>query len=93
MAGTTLVLGVHHGTGGVEDPARPSGEPGTRAPHVLLHDGRSSLDLLDPAGFTVLDARRLPVDSVLPAHRDRWARVYADGGVLVRPDGVIAERR
>jgi putative polyketide hydroxylase len=89
----TLVLGTHYGTGGVEDPATPSGDPGTRAAHVLLRDGRSSLDLLDPAAFTVLDANRLPVADVVPAHRARWARVYAGRGVLVRPDGVIAARR
>jgi putative polyketide hydroxylase len=89
----TLVLGAHHGTGGVEDPATPSGDPGTRAAHVLLRDGRSSLDLLDPAAFTVLDANRLPVADVVPAHRERWARVYAGRGVVVRPDGVIAARR
>lgn len=39
----------------VEDPRRPTGRPGTRAPHVELeHDGRtvSTLDLVGP-GFTL----------------------------------------
>ena len=39
----------------VEDPAQPSGEPGTRAPHIALSGAVSStLDLLDPGGFTFL---------------------------------------
>jgi hypothetical protein len=31
-------------------------------------------------------------DEVLAPHRERWARVYAGEGVLIRPDGVIAAR-
>jgi putative polyketide hydroxylase len=39
----------------VEDPAQPSGEPGTRAPHIALNGATSStLDLLDPGAFTFL---------------------------------------
>jgi putative polyketide hydroxylase len=39
----------------IEDPARPSGQPGTRAPHIPLEGAVSStLDLLDPCGFTFL---------------------------------------
>jgi hypothetical protein len=63
-----LVLGFRYGLSGrapsdeadsVEDPAAPSGRPGTRAAHVALHQSgaASTLDLLDPAGFTfVADA-------------------------------------
>src|SRR3984893_1293596 len=39
----------------IEDPAQPSGQPGTRAPHIPLTGAVSStLDLLDPCGFTFL---------------------------------------
>jgi putative polyketide hydroxylase len=39
----------------VEDPAQPSGQPGTRAPHIPLKGAVSStLDLLDPCAFTFL---------------------------------------
>jgi putative polyketide hydroxylase len=39
----------------IEDPAQPSGQPGTRAPHIPLTGAISStLDLLDPGGFTFL---------------------------------------
>jgi putative polyketide hydroxylase len=39
----------------IEDPAQPSGQPGTRAPHIPLKGAVSStLDLLDPCGFTFL---------------------------------------
>jgi putative polyketide hydroxylase len=39
----------------IEDPAQPSGQPGTRAPHIPLKGAISStLDLLDPATFTFL---------------------------------------
>jgi putative polyketide hydroxylase len=39
----------------MEDPAQPSGQPGTRAPHIALSGAVSStLDLLDPGGFTFL---------------------------------------
>jgi putative polyketide hydroxylase len=99
---TALVLGFRYPGAAVEDPARPSGDPGTRAAHVALADGRSVLDLLDPAGFTLVRAappveqssgvRTVVVDGVDPRHRARWDAVYAGHGVLVRPDGVIAAR-
>jgi putative polyketide hydroxylase len=39
----------------IEDPAQPSGQPGTRAPHIALNGATSStLDLLDPTAFTFL---------------------------------------
>ncbi|WP_232660290.1 hypothetical protein [Pseudonocardia sp. TRM90224] len=81
-------LGFHYGTGDVEDPALPSGAPGTRAAHLRLRDGRSSLDLIDPTSFTTVD---LSSDQVVTDHLDRWRRVY-QGGIVVRPDGVIASR-
>lgn len=85
---TTLVLGFHYGTGGVEDPTRPSGEPGTRAAHVRLRDGRSSLDLFDPTAFTTLE---VPAHTVTPEDLPRWKRVYRNR-VTVRPDGVLTAR-
>ncbi|MDN5914839.1 MAG: FAD-dependent monooxygenase, partial [Pseudonocardia sp.] len=85
---TTLVLGFHYGTGGVEDPATPSGAPGTRAAHLRLRDGSSSLDLVDPTAFTTV---QVPADAVVTDHLDRWRRVYR-GSVTVRPDGVLATR-
>ncbi|GAB3616411.1 FAD-dependent oxidoreductase [Okibacterium endophyticum] len=72
-----LVLGFRYPLGGgasphdlVEDPAEPSGGPGTRAPHVLLADGRSTLDLVDPTRFTLIGpgANGLP-----PVHTDLTA--------------------
>lgn len=83
---TTLVLGFHYGTGGVEDPAIPSGEPGTRAAHIRLRDGRSSLDLFDPTAFTTLE---VPADIVTSEDLSRRERVYRHG-VTIRPDGVLA---
>jgi putative polyketide hydroxylase len=39
----------------IEDPAQPSGQPGTRAPHIPLKGTVSStLDLLDPCRFSFL---------------------------------------
>ncbi|MEV6844388.1 FAD-dependent monooxygenase [Actinoplanes sp. NPDC051411] len=83
---TTLVLGLRYG-GPPEDPANPSGRPGTRAPHVLLRDGRSTLDLLRPTSFTVIDVEAIgPL--VDPVHRARWDATYGSGPP-VRPDGII----
>jgi 2-polyprenyl-6-methoxyphenol hydroxylase-like FAD-dependent oxidoreductase len=60
---TALALGFRYRVSGstapdgavlVEDPAAPSGRPGTRAAHVALHAdaAASTLDLLDPTAFT-----------------------------------------
>jgi 2-polyprenyl-6-methoxyphenol hydroxylase-like FAD-dependent oxidoreductase len=91
-----------------EDPHDPSGDPGTRAPHVWLADGRSTLDLLGD-GFVLLSAggetwRRaadgageelgVGVDSY-EVDADGFAARYglgADGASLVRPDGFVAWR-
>jgi 2-polyprenyl-6-methoxyphenol hydroxylase-like FAD-dependent oxidoreductase len=105
---TTLVLGFRYpqghaaAAGLVEDPAYPSGRPGTRAPHVELADGRSMLDLFDPTAFTAVRdpgtagpsrahrIREVGREQVARRHRNRWAAVYGGRTVLVRPDGVIA---
>jgi hypothetical protein len=77
------------------------GRPGTRAPHVTLADGRSTLDLfgsqlvvLRPAGDGVDDWAPPGVAShVIEA--EPFAESYglsAGGATLVRPDGVVAWR-
>jgi hypothetical protein len=82
-------------------PAELDGRPGTRAPHLVLGDGRSTLDLfgsqfvvLRPAGEGVDDWAPPGVAShVIDA--DGFAEAYglsAGGATLVRPDGVVAWR-
>jgi 2-polyprenyl-6-methoxyphenol hydroxylase-like FAD-dependent oxidoreductase len=82
-------------------PAALTGRPGTRAPHIVLSDGRSTLDLfgsefavLRPAGDGVDDWAPPGVAShVIDA--ESFADNYelsAGGATLVRPDGVIAWR-
>src|SRR4051794_14912063 len=77
------------------------GRPGTRAPHVVLADGRSTLDLfgsqfvvLRPAGDGVDDwAPPGALSHVIDA--ESFAENYGlstGGATLVRPDGVIAWR-
>jgi 2-polyprenyl-6-methoxyphenol hydroxylase-like FAD-dependent oxidoreductase len=82
-------------------PSAAGGRPGTRAPHVVLPDGRSTLDLLGPQ-FLVLRPAGDGVDDWAPpgasshvVDADGFAEAYGlgDGGAtLVRPDGVIAWR-
>ena len=82
-------------------PAALDGRPGTRAPHLVLADGRSTLDLfgsqfvvLRPAGDGVDDwAPPGAASHVIDA--EPFAESYglsAGGATLVRPDGVIAWR-
>jgi putative polyketide hydroxylase len=53
----------------IEDPAQPSGQPGTRAPHIALKGAASStLDLLDPGGFTFLAPDDSSYASTLRSH-------------------------
>jgi 2-polyprenyl-6-methoxyphenol hydroxylase-like FAD-dependent oxidoreductase len=98
-----IVLGMRYDGGAPEDPADPSGDPGTRAAHVALVDGRSTLDLIDPTRPTVIGGvsalrvqgaalRTVEDGMITAAHRERWQRVYGGIGALVRPDGVIAAR-
>jgi 2-polyprenyl-6-methoxyphenol hydroxylase-like FAD-dependent oxidoreductase len=82
-------------------PAALDGRPGTRAPHVTLGDGRSTLDLFG-SQFVVLRAAGDGVDDWAPpgaaSHvigAEAFAASYglqAGGATLVRPDGVIAWR-
>lgn len=84
----------------------PTARPGSRAPHVWLADGRSTLDLFGE-GFTLLclghdlpepaafgraaAARGVPLDIVRIDER-LVADAYEAGLVLVRPDGHVAWR-
>jgi 2-polyprenyl-6-methoxyphenol hydroxylase-like FAD-dependent oxidoreductase len=82
-------------------PGALDGRPGSRAPHVVLGDGRSTLDLfgsqfvvLRPAGEGVDDWAPPGATSHVIAAED-FAEAYglsAGGATLVRPDGVIAWR-
>jgi 2-polyprenyl-6-methoxyphenol hydroxylase-like FAD-dependent oxidoreductase len=82
-------------------PSESRGRPGTRAPHVTLPDGSSTLDLcgsefvvLRPAGDGVDDwAPPGATSHVIDA--DGFAEAYglsAGGAALVRPDAYIAWR-
>lgn len=84
----------------------PSASPGSRAPHVWLADGRSTLDLFDQ-GYVLLrlgvDApdvsaieaaaasRRVPLKTVTLTELEASA-LYQQRLVLVRPDGHVAWR-
>lgn len=82
----------------------PSARPGSRAPHVWLRDGRSTLDLFG-RGFVLLkfgDAetgtleeaamvRGVPL-AVVPLDEPEAAASYERRLVLVRPDGHVAWR-
>src|SRR3954465_994586 len=82
-------------------PADLDGRPGTRAPHVVLADGRSTLDLFG-SEFVLLRAAGEGVDDWAPpgvaahvAEGGPFAASFglsAGGATLVRPDGVIAWR-
>jgi 2-polyprenyl-6-methoxyphenol hydroxylase-like FAD-dependent oxidoreductase len=91
-----------------DDPSSytPTAKPGHRAPHVLLRDGRSTLDLFG-AGFTLLSfdepAEDVGLLTAAAAERglpmsveyidDPGARSrYERRLVLVRPDGMVAWR-
>jgi 2-polyprenyl-6-methoxyphenol hydroxylase-like FAD-dependent oxidoreductase len=78
------------------DPGEARARPGTRAPHVALADGRSTLDLFGGDFVLLRGAQAVPPEGVashalavdaLEAHA-----IAPDGGVLVRPDGVVAWR-
>jgi 2-polyprenyl-6-methoxyphenol hydroxylase-like FAD-dependent oxidoreductase len=92
-----------------DDPAEytPSARPGSRAPHIVLRDGRSILDLYG-RGFTLLrfpgvpdvgaieaaaQARGVPLTTVVLDEADA-ASLYERKLVLVlvRPDGHVAWR-
>jgi putative polyketide hydroxylase len=62
----------------IEDPAQPSGQPGTRAPHIPLNGAVSStLDLLDPGAFTFLTPDASSYASTLRTHPVAGVRLRA----------------
>jgi 2-polyprenyl-6-methoxyphenol hydroxylase-like FAD-dependent oxidoreductase len=84
-----------------QHPSEAKGRPGARAPHVVLGDDRSTLDLfgsefvvLRPAGDGV-DDWAPPGASSHVIDAEGFAAAYglsAGGATLVRPDGVVAWR-
>ena len=88
----------------LDEPARdyvPSTRPGGRLPHVWLGDGRSTLDLVDPAVPTLLVRDgALPGDigtpcSIVSCPADVWDDGFGLGPdlcLIVRPDQHIAHR-
>lgn len=93
---------------GPDDPEvyEPTARPGSRAPHVWLADGRSTLDLFGrsfvllrlgndapavPGFMAAARARAMPLDIVTLTQSDVFA-VYQRRLVLVRPDGHVAWR-
>ena len=82
----------------------PSSQPGARAPHAWLADGRSTLDLFG-RGFVLMDFGGDGAETLLAAARRQSlpmrheriadadvARLYGALLVLVRPDGHVAMR-
>jgi 2-polyprenyl-6-methoxyphenol hydroxylase-like FAD-dependent oxidoreductase len=95
---SAAVLGEDGGDDGAlhMNPSQTRGRPGTRAPHVTMPDGSSTLDRFGgefvlvhggdaavPCGLAAceLEAAALDAYGIGPA-----------GGVLVRPDGIVAWR-
>ena len=87
-----------------ENPRESSGRPGTRAPHVWLPDGRSTLDLFG-RNFVLLAGsnaqtwreavRSAPVEIEVHETDAQIRKAYCltpDSAALVRPDGFVACR-
>jgi hypothetical protein len=78
-------------------PSETKGRPGTRAPHVELEDGSSTLDLFG-AGWVLLTGDERSRTDVIPTEVvrvDGFAEAYGispSGVSLVRPDGFVAWR-
>jgi hypothetical protein len=78
------------------DPAQTGGRPGTRAPHVSLPDGSSTLDLYG-RGFSLLRGAETKAPAGIASHElaaDALEAhgITASGALLVRPDGIVAWR-
>jgi 2-polyprenyl-6-methoxyphenol hydroxylase-like FAD-dependent oxidoreductase len=80
-----------------KNPFELKGEPGFRAPHVVLPSGKSTLDLWS-TGWVLLtgpegswqEVTELPVHD-LGEHTGRFG-ISAQGASLIRPDGIVAWR-
>jgi hypothetical protein len=84
----------------------PTARPGSRAPHVWLADGRSTLDLFgdgfvllslgpetsEPSALAAAAAKRQMPFRVVTLHEPEVLRLYERRFVLVRPDGHVAWR-
>lgn len=84
----------------------PTARPGSRAPHVWLDPGRSTLDLVPRHGFALLRfGGAAPLDALadaaasastpvtdVPVDNDTATQAYGMAYVLVRPDGHVAWR-
>lgn len=81
----------------VKNPFELKGEPGFRAPHVILPSGQSTLDLWSTGWVLVTgpegrwhDVTDLPVHDV-GEHTERFG-ISPRGASLIRPDGIVAWR-
>ena len=81
-------------------PGMTRGRPGTRAPHVALGDGRSTLDLFG-RNFALLHGPRtrdgdvpagVDVHVIAPGEFPDAYGISAEGASLVRPDGIVGWR-
>jgi 2-polyprenyl-6-methoxyphenol hydroxylase-like FAD-dependent oxidoreductase len=86
-----------------ENPRDSKGKPGTRAPHIWLSEGKSTLDLFGTKFVLLTGTKgdpwiaagvRVPVDVHRIGHEE-FPNAYGvteSGAVLVRPDGFVAWR-
>ncbi|ETN39784.1 uncharacterized protein HMPREF1541_06010 [Cyphellophora europaea CBS 101466] len=93
---------------GTKDIYVPTTWPGSRAPHVWMRDGRSTVDAFDKIGFSLVDFSQqgnlsepfvqaseeigLPLRVLHWDGEDNVRKVYERDLVLVRPDGHVAWR-
>jgi 2-polyprenyl-6-methoxyphenol hydroxylase-like FAD-dependent oxidoreductase len=101
---STAVIGATDALPPALRPEQWAGQPGTRAPHVVLEDGRSTLDLFQ-RGWVVLgtdDAWRaatakvrkqlgIDIQFVAADVHERYG-IGLSGASIIRPDGYIACR-
>ena len=101
---SSAVIGASEGLPPALRPEQWSGQPGTRAPHVVLEDGRSTLDLFQrgwvvlamddawrAAATTVSQELGIDIQFVAADVRDAYG-IGLSGASVIRPDGYIAWR-
>lgn len=94
---SSAVIGEDDDDSPVKNPFELKGEPGFRAPHVILPSGQSTLDLWS-TGWVLLtgpegrwqEVTDLPVHD-LGEHTGRFG-ISSHGASLIRPDGIVAWR-